>query len=136
MGPYPAVTLAESQLKALIPSKLEQEKQERLLGLRHADSGKFFSFPTNGNFTVGRVSVGQSILPDMDFSPIQGFEAGVSRLHALINVSAEGVSITDLGSSNGSSVNGRKLDQHVEQKIENGDKIQFGRLTLEAIIRL
>lgn len=107
---------------------------ERLVGFHHAESGKFFAFPETGNFIVGRISEGQSILPDVDFSPIQGFEAGVSRLHALVTMAPKGFFLSDLGSSNGTAVNGKKIDPHVEQEIRNGDKIQFGRLLLEAVI--
>ena len=37
-------------------------------------------------FTLGRFTQGQTILPDIDLSPYQAYESGVSRLHADILV--------------------------------------------------
>ncbi len=123
--------------ESLDPSILEKGLSgRRNFGLRHVESGKLFDFPNAGSFILGRVSEGQSILPDVDFAPIQGFEAGVSRLHALVSISGEGMFLTDLGSSNGTLVNGKAIPDKVKQKIENGDKIQLGRLKIEAIVEI
>lgn len=108
---------------------------EAWFSLLHPESGQFFSFPAMGSYILGRVSEGQSILPDVDFAPIQGFEAGVSRLHAMLTVADGGALLSDLGSSNGTLINGQRLEERVEQKIENGDKIQLGRLQIQAVIK-
>jgi pSer/pThr/pTyr-binding forkhead associated (FHA) protein len=48
----------------------------------------------------------------------------VSRQHAEIERSGEEVSVRDLGSSNGTFVNGAKLDS--ERVLCPGDTVQFG----------
>ena len=125
IGGIPTESLDLSEVEAGQPALYR-------LGLRHPESGKLFSFPALGSYILGRISEGQSILPDVDFAPLQGFEAGVSRLHAMINISETGISLTDLGSSNGTLINGERMQERVERKIENGDKIQLGRLQIQA----
>ncbi|MFH1262390.1 MAG: GGDEF domain-containing protein [Pseudomonadota bacterium] len=51
----------------------------------------------------------------------------VSRSHAKIEVLADAIVLKDLGSTNGTLVNGRKI---AERKLEDGDRIQVGNLTV------
>ena len=51
----------------------------------------------------------------------------VSRNHAKIEVLADAIMLKDLGSTNGTLVNGRKIG---ERKLEDGDRIQIGSLTV------
>jgi len=51
----------------------------------------------------------------------------VSRIHAKINASHEAVFIEDLGSTNGTLVNGQKVKRH---QLEDGDRVQVGNLTV------
>ncbi len=51
--------------------------------------------------------------------------ATVSAKHALIKQSAQGMVLVDLGSSNGTKVNNKKLKKHQERLLKNGDTILF-----------
>jgi pSer/pThr/pTyr-binding forkhead associated (FHA) protein len=50
----------------------------------------------------------------------------VSRRHAQIVSSEDGMTIEDLGSTNGTELNGEALQQGSPKKIEAGDKVSFG----------
>lgn len=52
----------------------------------------------------------------------------VSRCHARVRVTDEGVFVEDLGSTNGTSVRGRRIDGPV--RLEDGDRLGFGSLEL------
>jgi ribosomal protein L40E len=54
----------------------------------------------------------------------------VSRNHAIIETAAEGHQITDLGSANGTLVNGRRLRPHRPLRLASGDQIRLGKLLL------
>lgn len=71
--------------------------------------------------TVGR-------LPDCD---ITVEDANVSRKHAEIRPFGEGFRVADLGSTNGTRVNGIRVDQH---QLADGDELSFGnvRIVFEA----
>lgn len=86
-------------------------------------------------FTLGRVAEGQPILPDVDLSAFDAYAQGVSRLHAALKVSRNRVAIMDLGSSNGTRVNGQKIVPHVDYPLNHGDIIALGKLKIQIIIR-
>ena len=54
----------------------------------------------------------------------------VSRNHAAIEATAAGHQITDLGSANGTLVNGRKLRPQRPLRLASGDQIRLGKLLL------
>lgn len=55
-------------------------------------------------------------------------DVGVSRFHAEVRFENENLVVADLGSTNGTKVNGETIDQRV--KIHRGDTITVGRSTL------
>ena len=54
--------------------------------------------------------------------------AGTARQHAYIRRTEAGFVITDLGSTNGTMVNGEPIQEHV---LEHGDRITIGETELE-----
>lgn len=82
-------------------------------------SGKKLVFPT-GEYFFGR---GEEchVRPNSEW---------VSRQHCLLRVAAEGVFLKDLGSRNGTLVNGELLTE--ERQLQPGDHIQLGPLVFEA----
>jgi pSer/pThr/pTyr-binding forkhead associated (FHA) protein len=81
------------------------------------------------------VAEGQPILPDVDLSPYDAYAQGVSRLHAALKVTRNRVAIMDLGSSNGTRVNGQKIVPHVDYPLNHSDVIALGKLKLQVIIK-
>lgn len=88
-----------------------------------------------GEVILGRLSEGQSMIPDIDLSKFKAFQAGVSRMHAAIRVLGEQVLITDLGSSNGTSVNDLKLEPYQPHPLKNGDIISLSKFKIEVITK-
>jgi hypothetical protein len=85
-------------------------------------------------FTLGRVSEGQPIMPDIDFSPYQAYAAGVSRLHAVIKRVGSNIIFMDLGSANGTYVNGKRLVPNHEQTLSHGDIVALGKLKMQVLV--
>ena len=67
---------------------------------------------------------------DIDLTPYQAADFGVSRQHAMLVPDGEGFLIRDLESSNGTILNGEKLDPTRVYKIHDGDMLFLGRLAL------
>lgn len=59
--------------------------------------------------TLGRADPDDGFEPDLDLSGYRGLEMGVSRRHVMLRALAEGVVITDMGSSNGTFLEGHRL---------------------------
>lgn len=99
------------------------------------DTGQVLPLSNRNEFTMGRVSEGQPIMPDIDLSPYQAYAAGVSRLHAVIKRDGGRVIFIDLGSANGTYINGKRLVPNVEQVINHGDVVALGKLKLQVLIK-
>ena len=99
------------------------------------DTGQVLPLSVRNEFTIGRVSEGQPIMPDIDLSPYQAYAAGVSRLHAVIKRDGSRIIFIDLGSANGTYINGKRLTPNVEQTLNHGDIIALGKLKLQILIK-
>ncbi len=80
--------------------------------------------------TIGRRGSGYVPRPHVDLDRYGAFEAGVSRVHAALYRDAEGFSIEDLGSSNGTRVDGAKLNPNERHPLTNASEISLGSLRL------
>jgi len=105
------------------------------ISLHLMDSGKILPLASRNEFTLGRLSEGQPIMPDIDLTPYQAYASGVSRLHVVIKRESARVIIMDLGSSNGTYLNGRRLSPHVEESLNHGDVVALGKLKIQVLLR-
>lgn len=103
--------------------------------LHLVDTGQMLPLTERSEFTLGRISEGQPIMPDIDFSPYQAYASGVSRLHAVIKRDLNRVLLMDLGSANGTYVNGKRLTPNTEQILNNGDVIALGKLKMQVLLK-
>jgi len=69
--------------------------------------------------------------PDIDLEPHGGTQAGVSRQHGRLICQNNQWFVEDLGSTNGTFVNGSKIAAHQPAAIHKGDIIRFGQIELE-----
>ena len=123
------------QLQLLGPYAHEVPEQTGIwISLHLLDSGHILAFSEQSEFTLGRLSENQPIEPDVDLTPFKAFDNGVSRLHAVIK-HIEGNSILiDLGSSNGTYVNGIRIMPNIEQRLRHGDIIALGKLKMQVVL--
>ena len=75
--------------------------------------------PVNGDVTLGRDETADLQLPDKT----------ISRRHAALRLEGETAVVTDLGSSNGTFVNGTRIDDPT--RLREGDSLQMGATVLE-----
>jgi hypothetical protein len=105
------------------------------LTLHLMDSGEMLPLADRNEFTLGRVSEGQPVMPDIDLGPFQAYTHGVSRLHAVIRRGVEDVHICDLESANGTFVNGQRLPPNEEHALAHGDMVALGGLKIQILLR-
>jgi hypothetical protein len=105
------------------------------ISLHLMDSGKILPLATRNEFTLGRLSEGQPIMPDIDLTPYQAYASGVSRLHAVVKRDVNRIFVMDLGSSNGTYLNGRRLNPHMEEDLKHGDVVALGKLKIQVLLR-
>ena len=98
-------------------------------------SGQILPLENKDEFTLGRSAEGQPILPDVDLAPFRAYESGVSRLHASIRFEGSQIVATDLGSVNGTRLNGQRIPPHKPYPLNHGDVLTLGKLKLQVLIR-
>ena len=108
---------------------------EATVSLHLVESGQILNLSGQTEYTIGRAAEGQFILPDVDLSNYQAYAQGVSRLHAALKVNNLRVCITDLGSSNGTRVNGQKIVPNVDFPLNHGDVIALGKFKIQVLLR-
>ena len=99
------------------------------------DTGQVLPLAERNEFTIGRISEGQPIMPDIDLSPYQAYANGVSRLHAVIKREASHIFLMDLDSANGTYINGKRLNPNVEHTLKNGDVVALGKLKIQILLK-
>jgi pSer/pThr/pTyr-binding forkhead associated (FHA) protein len=85
------------------------------------------AFPLLGDrVTIGRHSARRQITPDLSLD----HDDGVSHRHVELSRTPEaGFSLADLGSSNGTTVNGTEVPAGTSVLLRDGDSIALGRWT-------
>jgi pSer/pThr/pTyr-binding forkhead associated (FHA) protein len=81
-------------------------------------------------FIIGRSDPISGIYPEVDLTSYGGETSGVSRQHARLVLSAGQWFLTDLNSTNHTKIDGVRIDPNVPAPVQNGARLQFGRLTL------
>jgi len=91
-------------------------------------SGREVSIPMQDQIRIGRADAQRDTQPELDLTEDSTHEAVISRLHAVVLNTAQGVAILDLSSVNGTQVNGYRLPPHLPYALNNGDELKFGDL--------
>jgi pSer/pThr/pTyr-binding forkhead associated (FHA) protein len=94
------------------------------------DSGVEIELPEGDEVIIGREDPVSEIFPDIDLTPYEGEEGGVSRKHCKIIRQGDGYQIEDLESTNLTFVNKKKLEPHQPEPLNEGDEIRLGKVVL------
>jgi hypothetical protein len=77
---------------------------------------------------LGRSDVTSTQKPDLDLTPYGALEKGVSRIHAAIYRNEDTLTLVDMGSANGTHLNGQRLVPEQPRILRDGDEIRLGKL--------
>jgi pSer/pThr/pTyr-binding forkhead associated (FHA) protein len=80
---------------------------------------------------LGRHTPDQTLRPRVDLTPFDAAAKGVSRLHAVIRRTPNGLEIWDLASSNGTKLNDLELEPYLPTVLKSGDHLKLGNLEIE-----
>lgn len=69
-------------------------------------------------------------IPDVDLTPYDAIEKGVSRVHAALTRDEDTVLVSDLSSANGTFLNGQRLLPHEPRILRDNDELRLGRLVI------
>ncbi len=83
--------------------------------------------------TIGRSDPERGIEPDVNLSPYSAHVMGVSRKHAEITAKDNNIMLKDIGSANGTRLNGYALNPNQPYRLRHGDEVTFGQLTVQVL---
>lgn len=84
----------------------------------------------------GRRDPATGAMPDIDLTPYAGYRMGVSRRHAALRATEDHhIDVWDLGSSNGTFLNGMRLNPHRPYRVHDGDHIRLGQMVIRIIFQ-
>ena len=86
--------------------------------------------PLRNYMVLGRKVNNDDRQVDVDFSMMGGQQHGVSRYHAIIQISNDRISIKDFNSSNGTYLNGFILKPMFGYRLRHGDELVLGQLKM------
>jgi predicted component of type VI protein secretion system len=116
---------------------------ERILAQEGPDTVEFPRFfperriVLQGNTTlIGRGNRKQGVDPEIDLG-IHPADRGVSTQHAVLQIRDSGLTVTDLGSTNGTTLNDSddRLPEGEETPLTDGDRIHIGAWTTITIVQ-
>jgi pSer/pThr/pTyr-binding forkhead associated (FHA) protein len=92
---------------------------------------------TEHELVVGRASENSVMVPDIDLGVYGASDLGVSRLHLGLRYEKldKTICVFDLGSSNGTFLNGLKLYPKEIRVLRHGDELRLGRFMLRIYYR-
>jgi hypothetical protein len=86
--------------------------------------------PQHGEYLIGWHDGKAGEPPEIDLQPLQGSALGVSRRHAVLRHDANGWSITDLESTNGTFLNEAPLAANTATALRDKTRIRLGNITI------
>lgn len=94
------------------------------------NSGRRIKLDMSDELLIGRKDNARSIFPDVDLGLDGGYDSGVSRRHAILSYTPSMYTVTDLGSANGTFVNGHRIASQVATRLSHGDELTCGTLLM------
>lgn len=86
--------------------------------------------PKAEDMILGRRDPTTGATPEVDLTSYAGYRMGVSRRHASLALENNRLNLWDLGSSNGTFINGTRLTPHQPSPLRDGDEVRLGQMVL------
>ncbi|RMG86870.1 MAG: FHA domain-containing protein [Chloroflexi bacterium] len=104
-----------------------------VMEVRHID--RYFELrpqTTDHEIVIGRSTGNSAMVPDIDLAEFGAEDLGVSRLHLALKYDgeSEAIQIHDLGSSNGTFLNGQRLNPKELRVLRHNDEVRLGRFVI------
>lgn len=102
--------------------------KDAVISLYIRDAAEPIRFRPTNQTVLGRMDSTSPARPDIDLTPYGALENGVSRIHAAICRNDDTLTIVDMGSANGTHLNGQRLVRDQPRVLRHGDEIRLGKL--------
>ena len=87
--------------------------------------------PMERSFIIGRGDPSIGHAPEIDLTDYDAQGRGVSRKHVTITAKDNRITLQDLGSANGTFINGERITANSEHRLRHGDLLALGQFNLQ-----
>lgn len=108
----------------------EANTAERMIHLQIRGLIEKLAFEEETEIVLGRVDLANPDPGRFDLTPFGGHERGVSRAHALLRYADNQLTVTDLNSANGTTVNQKRILPNEPLVLHDGDQLMLGSLSI------
>ncbi len=113
------------------PSQAVEDLPKAPQRVVHLDTGMEFHLSLSSETTIGRADAVTGICPDIDLTEVDT-ERSTSRRHAkIMRRGTKFFLIEEIGTTNGTFVNGRRVETGVPSEMCPGDEVQFGLVKMD-----
>ena len=134
--PLPDEELPLSRANPWISEQVDEAEPSAVpLRLKVLSTGRQIQLPSTAEVHIGRLDAAHGIFPDLDLTPDGGLESGVSRRHSKIHQRGSTYLVEDVGSANGTFLNGQRLTPYLPHVLKDGDELQLGSIKLLVILQ-
>ena len=124
---------AQRELSQMVTTERSPvREQEPKVRLTVTPGGQEILISGQSELIIGRAY--KDKVPNIDLAPYGGSKAGVSRQHSRLICRNDEWFVEDLGSTNGTFVNGVKIAPHQAVALKNDDLIRCGQIELHFVI--
>lgn len=103
---------------------------------RGSPFSKPLTFRVEDRVMIGRNVAGEAARVQVDLSPYDAEQLGVSRQHVQLAAEADRLMVVDQSSGNGSFLNNNRLKAGEGYRLNHGDTLMLGRMRIEVAILL
>lgn len=101
-----------------------------IINERDSKDQHMFDLDENEELILGRLDPDTGEAPEIDLARYRAAEKGVSRRHAVIARRETALNLIDLGTPNGTFLNGQRLVANQPRVLRDGDEVRLGHLVL------
>lgn len=84
---------------------------------------------------IGRKDPMLAFTPEIDLTSYGGYQMGISRKHATIRRKGDQLELVDMGSRNGTFLNGKKLESGESAPLTHHDEIRLGKIIMTLYVQ-
>jgi ribosomal protein L40E len=122
--------LNTNEVRAVRVASAQRLATSAMLRLEIVGANSVVTVKPQAESTIGRRDPISNSAPEVDLTSFAAYRMGISRRHATLRVTDGVVEILDLGSSNGTFVNGQRLNAYEPYTLSSGDEIGLGRMVV------
>jgi len=123
-----------AQMSRQMPASLAEPVQPVTLQFIITEQHRTIETDLEREIIIGRTDTASTAFPTVDLSVTGPMAKSVSRRHARIIKRDREIVLEDLGSTNGTFINDKKLAPFLPVTLNTGDQLHFGRVSLKVII--